>query len=117
MSIDVALADLPAAVAARRARPYLVSVRGDRPHVVSVTVGLRDGVLVVGAGRRTAANLAGNPSVTLLWPLDEDDPHHTLLVDGTAAADPEGETLAITPTSAVLHRARARGSGADPGAG
>lgn len=116
MSIEVALEDLPAAVAARRARPYLVSVRDDRPHVVSVTVACRDGVLVVGAGRRTSANVAGNPAVTLLWPLDAADPAHTLLVDGRATADPGGGTLTIVPTSAILHRARARGSGADPAA-
>lgn len=116
MSIEVALEDLPAAVAARRARPYLVSVRGDRPHVVSVIATWRDGALVVGAGRRTSANVAGNPAVTVLWPLDDGDPAHTLLVDGRATTDPGGETLTIAPSSAILHRARSRGSGADPDA-
>lgn len=107
MSITVELADLPGRIAARTAQAYLVTIRDQRPHVVSVApAGGDDGTLVVGAGRRTALNVAERPEVTLLWPVDADDPKHSLLVDGTAAPGADGETLVITPTSAILHRAR-----------
>ncbi len=106
VSITVELADLADAVGERGARAYLVSVRDERPHVVSVTVEVRgDGVLLVGAGRRTSANVAQRPVVTLLWPTTDAHPKHTLLVDGTAAVTDDGERIAITPTSAILHRA------------
>lgn len=107
MSIPVALEDLPAAIAGRTAQAYLVTVRGRRPHVVSVQPRTEGGAVVVGAGRRTAANVADDPEVTLLWPVDEGDPHHSLLVDGTAAPGEDGDDLVVTPTSAILHRVRA----------
>lgn len=108
MSIEVALEDLADAIAPRTGQAYLVSVRGTRPHVVAVTprVDAAAGTVVIGAGRRTARNVADNPEVTLLWPVDEGDPKHTLLVDGTAAPTTDGEDLVVTPTSAILHRAR-----------
>lgn len=107
MSIDVALADLPGRIGTRSGQAYLVTIRGTRPHVVAVAPAVRDGTIVVGAGRRTSANIADNPEVTLLWPTDGTDTTHTLLVDGTAAAAADGETLVVTPTSAILHRVRA----------
>jgi len=111
MSIAVELDDLPAKVATRTGQAYLVTIRDERPHVVSVAPAPQDdGTLVVGAGRRTALNIAERPEVTLLWPTDEGDPKHSLLVDGTAAPGPDGETLVVTPTSAILHRVRAADS-------
>lgn len=108
MSIPVALEDLAAAIAGRTAQAYLVSIRDERPHVVSVAPEAQDdGTLVVGAGRRTSLNIAERPEVTLLWPVDDGDPKHSLLVDGTAAAGSDGEQLVITPTGAILHRVRA----------
>ena len=107
MSIPVELPDLPDRIAGRSGQAYLVSIRDQRPHVVSVTPAAQpDGTLVVGAGRRTSLNIAEHPEVTLLWPVDESDAKHSLLVDGTAAPGADGETLVITPTSAILHRAR-----------
>jgi hypothetical protein len=107
VSITVELDDLPAAIARRTAQAYLVTVRETRPHVVSVTPTPQpDGTIVVGAGRRTAMNVAERPEVTLLWPTDEGDPKHSLLADGTAAPTSDGEDLVITPTSAILHRVR-----------
>lgn len=107
MSITVELDDLPGRIGTRTAQAYLVTIRDQRPHVVSVApAGRDDGALVVGAGRRTALNVAEHPEVTLLWPSDAGDPNHSLLVDGTAAPGADGETLVITPTSAILHRAR-----------
>jgi hypothetical protein len=112
MSIEVALDDLGEAIGRRTGQAYLVSVRptdgGFRPHVVSVTPRRDDdGTIAVGAGRRTGRNVGDHPEVTLLWPVDDGDPTHSLLVDGTAVASPDGEELVVTPTSAILHRVRA----------
>ena len=76
---------------------------------MSVTPALGDdGTITVGAGRRTALNIAERPEVTLLWPTDDADPKHSLLVDGRAALGAAAdEVLVITPTSAILHRVRA----------
>ena len=53
--------------------------------------------------------LAERPEVALLWPDTPAHPAHSLLVDGTAAAiDGDDDHLAITPTSAILHRAGGR---------
>lgn len=104
MSIE----ELPARVAERGAAAYLVTVREDRPHVVAVTVVCRDGDLVVGAGRRTAINIVDHPIATLLWPVTDAHPHHSLLVDGSARLSDDGERLVISPTSAILHRAGGR---------
>ena len=87
---------------------YLVTVRDDRPHVVAVSVAWRGADLVVGAGRRTAMNIADHPSATLLWPVTDAHPKHSLLVDGVARLSDDGEWLLITPTSAILHRAGGR---------
>lgn len=108
MSIRVDLADVAAAVAERGPAAYLVTVGETGPRVVSVAVAVRaDGTLEVGAGRHTSANVARRPAVTLLWPNDDVDPNHSLLIDGTATrADPEAEVLVITPTSAMRHRRR-----------
>jgi hypothetical protein len=107
VSIPVELDDLPDRIAGRTGQAYLVTIRDRRPHVVSVTPRPDAGTIVVGAGRRTAMNIAEHPEVTLLWPTDDGDPRHSLLVDGTAAPTAGGEELVITPTSALLHRVRA----------
>lgn len=119
------LADLAQTIAERGPAAFLVTVRETRPHIVSVkvsiaipppTAGAGAGagaicgpVLVVGAGRRTAANIAIHSQVTLLWPYSPDHPGHSLLVDGTAVLADDGEQLVITPQSAILHRAGGRG--------
>ncbi len=119
MSIEVRIDDLPEVVAERGPDAYLVTVRDTRPHVVAVSVVVRDGDLVVGAGRRTAMNIVDRPLATLLWPVTDRHPNHSLLVDGTARSSDDGEWLVITPTSAILHRAggrrRALAEGDTPG--
>jgi hypothetical protein len=122
-------------------RAFLVTVGDDgRPHVVSVHVGVDGDRLVVAAGRRTSANVAARPDVTLLWsapvgpggsiepgdagcgdptdsPGDLDD--YGLIVDGAGelvdaddADPPLPPVVAIRPTAAVLHRlADAAGGG------
>ena len=108
MSITVKLEDLAGVVAERGPDAYLVTVRDTRPHIVAVSVVCRDGRLVVGAGRRTAINIEDRPLATLLWPVSDQHPKHSLLVDGTAQVSDDGEWLIITPTSAILHRAGGR---------
>lgn len=102
------LEDLAATIDERGPDAYLVTVRDTRPHVVAVSVAHRDGLLVVGAGRRTASNIEDRPQVTLLWPVTPEHPNHSLLVDGTARRSDDGEWLIITPTGAILHRAGGR---------
>ena len=106
MSIAVDLAELAAVVAERGAAAYLVTVRDTRPHIVQVEVGWRRTELVVAAGRRTAVNVATHPEVTLLWPVSDAHPDHSLLVDAVARV--EGEALVLAPSHAVLHRAGGR---------
>lgn len=113
MSIEVAPDELGEAIGRRKGQAYLVTIRPgeggpERPHVVSVTPRVGpDGTISVGAGRRTASNVAAHGVVTLLWPVDDGDPHHSLLVDGTATVSEDGAHLVVTPTSALLHRVRA----------
>ena len=102
------LEDLAGVIAERGPDAYLVTVRDTRPHIVAVSVACRDGLLVVGAGRRTAINIEDRPLATLLWPVSPEHPNHSLLVDGTARRSDDGEWLIITPTGAILHRVGGR---------
>jgi hypothetical protein len=89
---------------------YLLTVSGDgRVKAVTVEPTLVDGVLRCAASRGSAANLAGNPAATLLFP-PRVERGYTLLVDGTAAVD--GEEISFSPTSAVRHRPAAHADGA-----
>jgi uncharacterized membrane protein len=108
VSISVALEDVVEVASGRGVDAYLISVREDRPHVVAVQVAWRDGLAVVASGRRTAMNVDDQPRVTLLWPVTDAHPKHSLLVDGAARRSADGEWLEIEPTSAVLHRAGGR---------
>ena len=106
MSIAVDLGELARQIAERGPVTYLATVRDARPHLVQVEMGWRGDELVVAAGRRTAANVATRPEVTLLWPVTDEHPNHSLLVDAVARVD--GEALVLAPTSAVLHRVGGR---------
>ena len=103
MSAPLDTASLPERMDEYGPIAHLVTVGADgAPHVVAVRVEQREGDLVVGAGRHTAANAADRPAVTLLWPAPAGR-QYSLIVDGTAR--PSGEAhLAVTPTRAVLHR-------------
>jgi len=108
MSIPVDLADLERTLADFGAG-YLLTTTDGVVRAVSAEPRVVDGVLVVSdAGRRTSANIAANPTVTLLFPPREER-GHSLLVDGTATVD--GETARVTPASAVLHRPRRHAGG------
>lgn len=104
MSQPVDLAALESTVNELGAEALLVTVTPDaHPHIVSVLVTYRDGSLEMGAGRRTQANVADNPVVTLIWPTLRDGAYR-LIVDGTANTHEDGDLITVTPTFAVLHR-------------
>ena len=111
MSVGVELDRLHEEVARFGATPYLLTVSDDgRPHATSVSVSWADGTLVAGVGRRSAANCADRPDVSLLWPPVEEG-GFSLIVDGAASVD--GEQVTVSPARAVLHRQRADGPGSD----
>ena len=101
MSVRVELSDVAAQIERFGAAAFLLTVGDDgRPHPASVGVTVHHGALRTPAGRRTRANAEARPDVTLLWagPLDG----FALLVDGRASFD--GETITVSPTSAILHK-------------
>ncbi|HZT64667.1 MAG TPA: pyridoxamine 5'-phosphate oxidase family protein [Acidimicrobiales bacterium] len=103
MSVAVGLTELKERSQEFGPVAFLVTVGADGcPHTVSVTVSWNGDALVVGAGRRTAENVAARPDVTLLWAAPPQGPY-CLIVDGKAQAAGD-EALAIEPVGAVLHR-------------
>ncbi|MGH3550487.1 MAG: hypothetical protein ACRDQU_20685 [Pseudonocardiaceae bacterium] len=102
MSIEVTLPQL-AETLTRYRFAYLLTVGDDaRAHVLAVTATLaNDRLLVTDLGRRTRANLAAHPPVTLVWP-PADPGDYSLIVDGVGSM--RDDELAISPTRAVLHR-------------
>ncbi len=82
---------------------YLLTVSDDhRPHAVAVRPQVQGQTLSVGPlGRRTLANLAERPVVTLLFP-PRDEGGYSLIVDGRATVGADG--AAVAPAHAVLHR-------------
>jgi hypothetical protein len=147
VSIQVQLGELADAVAVYRFA-YLVTIAEDgRAHVVAVTPRWDGDALVVGGlGRRSVANLASRPAVTLVWPPLE-PAGYSLILDGEAhsgdaagghagagepagvadparaaqqagVADQGGAAVTIIPSRAVLHRpAPGAASAAGTGAG
>lgn len=115
MSIPVDLDDLAQALAGQ-APGYLLTSLDGAVRAVSAEPEVADGALrITDAGRRTCANIAANPAVTLLFPPREEH-GYALLVDGTATleGEGEGETVTVTPTGAVLHRPRRHADGPPP---
>jgi len=105
MSIPVPLPELAGTMSRFGSAAYLLTVGPDAtPHAASVTVEWSDGCLLVGAGRRTAANVRANDALMLLWPPPSPG-DYSLIVDGTGSIREEGPhlVLVIRPTSAVLH--------------
>lgn len=109
MTVAVPLDRLREAVAERGAAAYLLTVGDDgRAHAVHVPVAWQGDRLVAAAGRRSAANAAARPAVSLLFAVRRDG-DYSLIVDGSAAveAGAEGARVLVSPTRAVLHRAAA----------
>ena len=106
MSVPVPLLRLQAAVEERGTSGYLLTVSDDgAPHAVHAPVRWDDDVIVADVGKRSAANVAARPSVSLLFPVRAMG-DYSLIVDGTAAVAPSdsGQHVHVTPTRAVLHR-------------
>lgn len=106
MSLPVPLEGLRAAIAERGPTAYLLTVSDDgRPHAVHVTLAWDGDALVADVGRRSAANAAARPALSLLYALRTPD-DYSLIVDGTAmVTSHDGKPcLRITATSAILHR-------------
>src|SRR5262245_21098649 len=109
MSIPVALEQLRSALAERGDSGYLLTVSEDgRPHAVHVPLRWEADALAAEVGKRTAANAAARPKVSVLCPVRTDG-DYSLIVDGTAVVQTRADEprLLITPTRAVLHRAAA----------
>ena len=106
MSVPVPLLRLRAAVEERGASGYLLTVCDDgSPHAVHARLRWEEDVIVADVGRRSAANAAARPSVSLLFPVRVEG-DYSLIVDGTAAVTSigGGHWVRFTPTRAVLHR-------------
>ncbi|MHB8467592.1 MAG: pyridoxamine 5'-phosphate oxidase family protein [Acidimicrobiales bacterium] len=104
MSVPVSLEALAVRISEFGERAYLLTV-GDsaRPHIASVLVSVRDDGVACGAGRSSRANVARNPTATLLW-APVADGSYSLIVDGDAVADDAVERVTVIPATAVLHR-------------
>jgi len=119
VSVRVDLDEVREQVAACRSCAYLMTVTDDgRPHAVSVDMVWQGDELVGGAGRRTAANAERSAQVSVLWP-EPGREGYALIVDGTAEVRLDGDeaTVAVKPTSAVLHvtpAAKGQGPGCVP---
>lgn len=101
MSIEVTIAELPAALT-ERPWGYLVTVDdGGRAHLVAVPTDWRAEALHMDCGARTRANAAARPSVTMVFPPVSPD-GYSLIVDGEATVDDAG--VSVAPSAAVLHR-------------
>ena len=106
MSVPVPLLRLRAAVEERGASGYLLTVCYDgSPHAVHAPVRWEDDVIVADVGKRSAANAAARPSVSLLFPVRAQG-DYSLIVDGTAtvASSEGGQSVHVRPTRAILHR-------------
>ncbi|MEQ8841159.1 MAG: hypothetical protein RIB98_09260 [Acidimicrobiales bacterium] len=106
MSVPVPLDEIEAAAAAYGGSAFvLVSSIDGPPRVTHSFVRFESSRLRVSIGRRSAAALATNSSVSVLWPADASQ-SMSLIVDGVVVdpIDDEGGTVAIEPTGAVRHR-------------
>jgi len=102
MSIPVQLTDLASAMSRYHIGYLLTASDSGPPRAVQIRAVLQDGDLVLDSvGRRTRENVVARSAVSLLWPPSTAN-GYSLIVDGQAVV--EGETLRITPDSAVLHR-------------
>jgi hypothetical protein len=111
MSVGVDLARLQEEMGSFGSTPFLLTVGDDLlPHATSVHVRWEDHRLVARAGRRSSQNASARPGVTLLFPPVEPG-GYSLLVDGTAVVDGDGDdrVVAVSPTHAILHRSAQSG--------
>ena len=106
MNAATALARLRAETARFGASPFLLTTGDDgRPHAVAVTYSWDGDALRLNTGRRSAANVALRPRVSLLWaPIEASG--YSLILDGEAVLGDSAEPaiVVVQPTRAVLHR-------------
>jgi hypothetical protein len=115
MSIPVAIERLRTETLRFALAPYLLTVSDDaRPHAVAVAAAWEGDALAIEVGKRSVANAAARPSVSLLWPPSEPG-GYSLIVDGTASCAGGEGRITVTPTRAVLHRPAANPEAAKPG--
>ncbi len=117
MSIPVSLEKLRAEATRFGATPYLLTVSDDgRPHSVSVAVAWESDALVAQTGKRSAANVAARPLVSLLWaPFEAGG--YSLIVDGDGVVRGAGEDarVVVRATRGVLHRSAAAPAASESG--
>ncbi|MEZ5383347.1 MAG: pyridoxamine 5'-phosphate oxidase family protein [Microthrixaceae bacterium] len=102
MSHAVDITELRTALDHYGAHAFLLTTNDEgRPHVSHITVELAGGVLSCDAGRKTGANAAVRPKVSLLWPAPQPG-GFSLIVDGEATL--VDDRLRIAPTGAIRHR-------------
>lgn len=102
MSVPVPIETLRHTLDERGSVGFLLTVSDDaRPHAVQCPVRWEGDRLAVDVGRRSAANAAARPGVSLLYPARTPG-DYSLIVDGTATV--AEQAVLITPTKAVLHR-------------
>lgn len=103
-ALDSALADFGAG--------YLLTVSATGAvKAVTVEPVLEGGMLRVGPSKGSAANLAANPTTTLIFPPAEAK-GYTLIIDGTATVT--DEDICVSPKAAVLHRPASHSDGPPP---
>jgi hypothetical protein len=114
MSVKVEVHELADQLAGRPLAYLLTVTDEQRPHAVAVTPRLEGVALrfTDGLGRRTRANLAARPQVTLLWPPGEPG-GYTLIADGRVEVegDESAPVATFVPATAVLHRPADHGPG------
>jgi hypothetical protein len=106
VSIPVALEKLHAEATRFGATPFLLTVSDDgRPHSVSVAMAWEGDALVAKTGKRSTANVAARPLVSLLWtPIEPGG--YSLIVDGDGSVRGAGDEarVVVRATRGVLHR-------------
>ncbi len=89
---------------------HLLSTGDDsRPHAVAVSVVWDGDQLLLGAGKRSLANVAARKHVSVLWGAASAS-DYSLIVDGEAMISGSGEhaQVRVTIARAVLHRPGAK---------
>lgn len=119
MTIAIATERLRAESANFGLTPYLLTQGEDgRPHAVASSIAWHADGIRVRTGKRSLANVAARPLVSLLWPPVEPG-GYSLIVDGEGTISGSGDTACaiIRPTRGVLHRPGAAPAPAAQGCG
>lgn len=112
MSIPVELDRLAEALTEFGAGYLLTASADGRVKVLTVDPDVREGTVVVsGPSKGSAANIAANPRVTLVFPPPQPK-GFSLIVDGVAEA--VGDDFRVRPSAAVLHRPSSHSDGPPP---